>query len=60
MLDEEQIVEIVAAVSIFGFWNRWNDTMATDLEAPVYRVADAVLSPRGSTAGKHEVPARPV
>jgi alkylhydroperoxidase family enzyme len=57
--DEEQIVEMVAAVSLFGFWNRWNETMATDLEEPVYRVADAVLSPRGWTAGKHATPVKP-
>jgi alkylhydroperoxidase family enzyme len=53
---EEQIVEMVAAVSLFGFWNRWNDTMATDLEQPVVRVADAILAPRGWTPGKHLVP----
>lgn len=53
---EEQIVEMVAAVSLFGFWNRWNDTMATDLEQPVVRVADALLAPRGWTAGKHRTP----
>ncbi len=30
--DEGQIVEILAVVGLFGFLNRWNDTMATDLE----------------------------
>jgi len=30
--DEGQIVEIVAAVALFGYLNRWNDTMATALE----------------------------
>lgn len=29
---DEQIVDIVAAISVFGFLNRFNDTMATDLE----------------------------
>ncbi len=52
---DEQIVEMVAAVSMFGFWNRWNDTMATDLEAPITKVADALLAGRGWTAGKHKV-----
>lgn len=28
----EQIVEIVGVVSLFGFLNRWNSTLATDLE----------------------------
>ena len=29
---EEQIVEIVGVISLFGFLNRWNDTMGTPLE----------------------------
>jgi uncharacterized peroxidase-related enzyme len=28
----EQIVDIVSVISQFGFFNRWNDTFATDLE----------------------------
>jgi alkylhydroperoxidase family enzyme len=53
--DERQIVEMVTAVCVFGFWNRWNDTMATDLEEPVFKLADALLSPRGWTLGRHSV-----
>ena len=30
--DEGQIVEIVASIALFGYLNRWNDTMATQLE----------------------------
>jgi len=51
--DEAQIVEMIAAVCNFGFWNRWNDTVATDLEQPVYELANALLSPRGWSAEKH-------
>lgn len=29
---DKQCVEIVAVISLFGFLNRWNDTMATSLE----------------------------
>jgi uncharacterized peroxidase-related enzyme len=29
---EDQIVEIVAAIAMFGWFNRWNDTMGSDLE----------------------------
>jgi len=29
---EEQIVELVGVISLFGFLNRWNSTIATDLE----------------------------
>ncbi len=52
---DDQIVEMVAAVSLFGFWNRWNDTMATDLEVPIVKVADALLAGRGWSPGKHRV-----
>ncbi len=30
--DEDQIVELVGVVCLFGWLNRWNDTMATPLE----------------------------
>jgi len=30
--NDEQVVEIVAAIALFGYLNRWNDTMATQLE----------------------------
>jgi len=29
---EGEIVEIVGTVSLFGYLNRWNDTMATEAE----------------------------
>ena len=32
--DDGQIVEILAVIGLFGFLNRWYDSMATDLEAP--------------------------
>lgn len=41
--DESQIVEIVASVALFGFLNRWNDTMATQLEElPKERIKEAL------------------
>jgi len=30
--DNEQIIEIVGVIALFGFLNRWNSTMATDIE----------------------------
>ncbi|MFI5392251.1 MAG: carboxymuconolactone decarboxylase family protein [Myxococcota bacterium] len=39
--DEGQIVEMLAVVGLFGFLNRWNDTMATQLEAPPMSFASA-------------------
>ncbi|HET6603404.1 MAG TPA: carboxymuconolactone decarboxylase family protein [Xanthomonadaceae bacterium] len=51
--DEEQIVEILAVVCLYGFLNRWNDSMATALEGPPRELGDAVLRPGGWTGGKH-------
>src|SRR2546425_281096 len=30
---DDEIVELVAVISLFGWLNRWNDTMATELES---------------------------
>jgi uncharacterized peroxidase-related enzyme len=50
---EGQIVEILGVVAMFGFLNRWNDTMATPLEASPLEVARAAAGPHGFSAGKH-------
>jgi uncharacterized peroxidase-related enzyme len=50
---EEQIVEIVGAISLFGFLNRWNDTMATPLEGEPIEVAKKYLERGGWQVGKH-------
>ena len=36
--DDNAIVEIVAVIAMFGFLNRWNSTLATDIEAEPNRV----------------------
>ena len=51
--DDGQIVEIVAAIALFGYLNRWNDTMATDLEQRALEVASRAISSVGWTPGKH-------
>jgi len=51
--DEGQIVEIVAAIALFGFLNRWNDTLATALEPLPAQVAERSLGAVGWHAGKH-------
>ncbi len=50
---ETQIVEIAAVVALFGFLNRWNDTMGTPLEAAPMEVGEKYLAARGWSAGKH-------
>lgn len=56
--DEGEIVELLAVISLFGWLNRWNDTMATELETEPFSLASAMLQTRGWQAGKHAPPAR--
>lgn len=49
---DDQIVEILAAVCLYGFLNRWNDSMATDLEEGPRELAEQVLKERW-VPGKH-------
>lgn len=49
---EKQVVEIVATIAIFGFLNRWNDSMATQLEDKPLEFATKHLS-KNWKPGKH-------
>jgi len=50
---DSEITEILGVVALFAFLNRWNDTMATPLEASPAAVATQALGDQGWTAGKH-------
>ena len=50
---EEQIVEIVGVISLFGFLNRWNDTLATPLEDEPIEIGEKFLASHGWNPGKH-------
>lgn len=50
---EGEVVELLGVVAMFGFLNRWNDTMATPLEAVPHQVATDAAGERGWSAGKH-------
>ena len=50
---EQQIVQILGAVCLYGFLNRWNDSMATDLEDSPRAMGERVLKQGGWTGGKH-------
>jgi len=50
---EEQVVQILGAVCLYGFLNRWNDSMATDLEPAPREMGERVLAKGGWTGGKH-------
>jgi len=51
--DDGEIVEILAVVGLFGFLNRWNDSMATDLEEVPAAFAGRTIGRHGWEPGKH-------
>ena len=50
---EGQIVEILGVISLFGFFNRWNDSLATTLEEEPLEHARRTLGPTGWNPGEH-------
>ena len=52
-LNKAKIVELLGVVAMFAFLNRWNDTMATPLEAVPTALARDVLGAQGWDPGKH-------
>lgn len=51
---DAQIVEIMGAVAINGFLNRWNDTIAPALEAEPVAFGEKHLARHGWRVGKHK------
>ena len=51
--DDDQILEMVAVLALLGFLNRWNDTLATPLEAGPRDFAECHLAAIGWKPGKH-------
>ena len=49
----DDIVEILGVVALFGFLNRWNDSMGTTLEELPLQIAEAHLAETGWEVGKH-------
>ncbi len=50
---DDEIVEIVSVISLFGWLNRWNDTMATTLEPAAAEFATENLGTSGWEIGAH-------
>lgn len=51
--NEGEIVEILGVVALFGFLNRWNDSMGTTLEEGAAEIGQRQLATRGWAPGKH-------
>ena len=47
------IVELVSAMSMYAFFNRFNDTLAMPLEMPTIEKADVSLTAAGWKVGQH-------
>jgi hypothetical protein len=50
---EGEIVEISGVVALFGYLNRWNDSMGTQLEGPGVEGGGKLLSKDEWEVGKH-------
>lgn len=51
--DDGAIVEIMGVVALFGYLNRWNDSMGSALEDLPRSRGEARLEPTGWSVGKH-------
>ncbi len=51
--EEGEIVEILGVVSLFGYLNRWNDSMGTQLESAAIDSGKTYLEKNGWAVGKH-------
>ncbi|NNE16160.1 MAG: carboxymuconolactone decarboxylase family protein [Saprospiraceae bacterium] len=52
--DDGEIVEILGVVALFGYLNRWNDSMGTQLEEPAADDGNKYLGKNGWSRGKHQ------
>lgn len=50
---DDEVLEITGVVALFGFLNRWNDTLATPLEHHPMGTAKQHLAGHGWSPGKH-------
>lgn len=51
--DKGEIVEILGVIALFGFLNRWNDSMGTQMETGAIESGNKFLKTKGWSVGKH-------
>jgi len=51
--NEGEIVEMMGVISLFGFLNRWNDSMATEIELQAMQTGEKRLAVKKWIPGKH-------
>ena len=52
--NDGDIVEILGVIALFGYLNRWNDSMGTELEKEAIASGEKHLKQKDWTAGKHQ------
>lgn len=52
--DEGEIVEMLGVTSLFGYLNRWNDSMGTSIEDDAVESGKQYLGKHGWNKGKHQ------
>ena len=51
--DNGEVIEILSVISLFGFLNRWNDSMGTTMETGAVDAGNRLLNESTWTQGKH-------
>jgi len=51
--DDGEIVEMLGVIALFGYLNRWNDSMGTSIEDAAVESGEKFLAHKGWTGGKH-------
>lgn len=52
--NDGEIVEMLGVMALFGYLNRWNDSMGTEMEPGAIESGEQHLSKNGWSAGKHQ------
>jgi uncharacterized peroxidase-related enzyme len=52
--DEGEVVEMLGVISLFGYLNRWNDSMGTTIEKGAVESGENYLGKHGWSKGKHQ------
>ena len=52
--DEGEIVEMLGVISLFGYLNRWNDSMGTNIEEGAVESGNKYLGKHGYEVEKHD------
>lgn len=51
--DEGEVVEMLGVIALFGYLNRWNDSMGTSIEDGAVKSGEQYLGKHGWNKGKH-------